>query len=276
MKNEFFITNSYPRSNRKRDAFKLFGLMVFAFAMLAVGLHMRADDISRCYDTKKVSAYSYRGKVTSHPTCPPLASSNCTLEAVTFSAKDMNLNKERSARYHKNKTTACIKVWSWRGDNRLPYGQMIRTTNKVLNGLSMVKDDPNLTALILETIAAETEFGLYVQQIKGPALGVIQMLPSTAKDTLTWLRQNHSDVYKELSVFYNRKLNVEQNLKHNIPWQIAMAAVYYWRRSGDRLYSTITTVQDRATLYRLVYNTPKGKCSAPEYINRARSNLTVL
>lgn len=159
-----------------------------------------------------------------------------------------------------------IVVWSWKGGDSVNKHQLQQTVEVVLDRLPHVLNTPHMVSLLMETAATESRRGYWmVQKNNGPARGIFQMEKATIKDTLSWLKKYHRDVYTAVQVFYEKKQTQEWNYTHNVPWQIAMASSYYWRMVGSDIYSVISTRTDRAKLYKLVWNTTKGKATLAKY-----------
>lgn len=182
-----------------------------------------------------------------------------------------------SRKYNKRYTTykkTKIIVWSWFGEDTVRVDQLRQTVRAVHERLSIVpKNDPNLIALLMETCAAESLRGILVKQVRGPARGLFQMEPFTEKDTLKWLKRYFVTVYKEVMHFYNDKENMEWNRRHNVPFQIAMSTVYYWRMCGDKLVDIIPNTTARAHVWKRFYNTPKGKGTVAGYVQKVKKYL---
>jgi len=111
------------------------------------------------------------------------------------------------------------------------YGEVVRPQ------LDYLADaEPKLGAqaagqLIMATIATESNGGEYLCQVRGPALGIIQMEPATLRDIIEWLdtaknaRIRHR-VFAELSP---TKTDFEKLLVTNLEFAITMCRIFYWR-----------------------------------------------
>ena len=89
----------------------------------------------------------------------------------------------------------------------------------------------------------------------------------------SWLKDNFPRVHDEVMAFYDKKKSPEWNLTHNVPYNVAMSTAYYWRRMGDSLAGNITTLEDRAKVWKTHYNTYLGKGSIAGYIKKAGKYL---
>ena len=183
-----------------------------------------------------------------------------------YTVKLSNKKKDRTTKYTNNSDSYKIVVWSWKGGNSVKKDQLEKTINAVLSRLDHVPLHENLVALLMETAAVESHRGTYMTQLNnGPARGIYQMEYTTIIDTLNWLKKYHKDVYNSVQVFYNKKETEEWNYCYNVPWQTAMAITYYWRLRGSDIIDLCGSRYDRAMLYKLVWNTKKGKTTLTKY-----------
>ena len=173
---------------------------------------------------------------------------------------------------NENPVNPRIVVWSWKGGNSIKKEQLERTIMAVLLRLPKTTSDYSAVQLLMETCAVETHRGVHVTQLKdGPARGIYQMEINTIDDTLTWMKKYHKDQYKAVQVFYNKKESQEWNYRHNVPWQTAMAISYYWRMcGGNDTIKNAVSVDDRASLYKKVWNTHKGATTIATYHERVK------
>lgn len=160
-----------------------------------------------------------------------------------------------------------IKRWS--GHQAMDKVKLKRTIRAVLQRLPHVRSTPRLTALVYETMAVESDLGLNGHVSVGRQYGSIQMLGSTALDILAKTRVNHPDVYSALMSFKTPKLSTRDDLKVNIPFQIAMCATYYWLRTGGNIPS-IGTIKARGELWKRVYNTCEGAGTVSAFVASAK------
>lgn len=167
-----------------------------------------------------------------------------------------------------------IIVWSWEGGATVKKEQLAQTIEAVHERLSIVpKGSADHIALLMETSAVESSRGYIVRQVGGPARGIFQMEPTTERCMRSWLKDNFPRVHDEVMAFYDKKKSPEWNLTHNVPYNVAMSTAYYWRRMGDSLAGNITTLEDRAKVWKTHYNTYLGKGSIAGYIKKAGKYL---
>ena len=176
-------------------------------------------------------------------------------------------------RFDTSKDTKII-VWSWEGGATVKKEQLAQTIEAVQERLSIVpKGSADHVALLMETSAVESSRGYIVRQVGGPARGIFQMEPTTERCMRSWLKDNFPSVHDEVMAFYDRKKSPDWNRTHNVPYNVAMSTAYYWRRMGDSLAENITTLEDRAKVWKTHYNTYLGKGSIAGYIRKAEKYL---
>ena len=167
-----------------------------------------------------------------------------------------------------------IIVWSWEGGATVKKEQLAQTIEAVHERLSIVpKGSADHVALLMETSAVESSRGYIVRQVGGPARGIFQMEPTTERCMRSWLKDNFPSVHDEVMAFYDKKKSPDWNRTHNVPYNVAMSTAYYWRRMGDSLAGNITTLEDRAKVWKTHYNTYLGKGSIAGYIRKAEKYL---
>ncbi|WP_295643181.1 hypothetical protein [uncultured Holdemanella sp.] len=179
-------------------------------------------------------------------------------------------NNIHSARYTGKSVEHRIKVWSWKGGKPIKTSLLSSTIYNVMERMSICPTSKEIHDIVLETAAVESLRGQLVKQKYGPALGIYQMEPETREDLLNWLKYRHKDVYNEVMVFWEKKQTAEWNYIHNIPWQTAMCLIKYWYVSGHNLQDLCRDRSSRAALWRMRYNTLKGKGSVHAYIENAK------
>ena len=165
-----------------------------------------------------------------------------------------------------------IIVWSWDGGSTIRMEQLESTLLAVLIKLPMVTADQAMVELLQETAAIESNRGIHITQIGGgPARGIFQMETRTIQDTLSWMRKNRLDQYKAVKVFWNSKQSEEWNYTKNIPWQIAMAASYYYRMAGNDTIKSALSREEREKIYKKHWNTHKGASTREKYLSMAKT-----
>lgn len=144
--------------------------------------------------------------------------------------------------------------------------------DETLVDIPCLTSTPNLRKLILETMVAETELAQYVP-VGGGAYGNVQMLPSTCKYLIQWMKKNETDSYHAVMDKYDRSLSIKDNLATNLSFQIAMCAMYYYHRTNGNLAVRIATLESRSKLWKNEYNTYLGKGTPKDYVRRVNIHL---
>ena len=120
--------------------------------------------------------------------------------------------------------------------------------------------------MILETACVESNCGQYIKQINGPACGIFQIEPKTAKDikeNFLKYRQEYLDIYNKLFIPF---LSLEDNLMYNLAFQIFMCRMFYMRINKP----IPKTRKERARYWKEFYNTKKGKGTTVDYLDKVR------
>ena len=104
------------------------------------------------------------------------------------------------------------------------------------------------------TAAVESDLGKIVHQYGGPALGVFQMEPMTEED----IHKHYLSRNQYLaSVVSNYMTDERGELEWNLAYQILMARIHYRRFVRD--LPEPDDVEGLAEVWKMYYNTPKGK-----------------
>ncbi len=121
---------------------------------------------------------------------------------------------------------------------------------------------PESLNLVLGTIAQESRFGHYIEQIKGPAKGICQMEPNTYDDI--W---NNYLKYKPELKDKVLKLSVTADSAEEMVWNlklaIAMCRVHYLRVKEAIPFG----INEQAKYYKKYYNTHLGAATTQQYID---------
>lgn len=124
-------------------------------------------------------------------------------------------------------------------------------------------------ALLLETIAQESNFEHIKQLGCGVALSLFQIEPRTAQD----LHDNYLVYRKELKELVESykipKMDISENLLNNLSYSVVIARLIYWRVPEP----IPKDLKGRAKYYKKYYNTVHGKATVEEYINNAKLYL---
>lgn len=177
---------------------------------------------------------------------------------------------DRSKRYGVVKEPHGIKYkyFVWSNGNRMSIKQMRIVTEAVFKRLPHIQTTEESVSLIVETIIAESNGGFYIDEGTGD-LGCLQIRETTAEDLLQWLAASgNKDVVDAINIFFNNEMSLKDNLKHNIPFSIAVAITEYWRKGGANFDNKIDTIQDRGIMWKCTYNTYKGAGTVNKYIKR--------
>ena len=172
-------------------------------------------------------------------------------------------------RRYKTSKKLPLLITKWTGYKQMDGDKLRATIRAVLQRLPQIRSTPRYVSLVYETMAIESNLGSLGHISVGHQYGSIQMLRSTALEILEWSKKNQQDIYRTLVELRTPCLSTRDNLKQNIPFQIAMCATYYWMRTNGSL-PKITTVRARGNLWKRVYNTYKGSGTVAMYITRAR------
>lgn len=108
--------------------------------------------------------------------------------------------------------------------------------------------------------------GKYIHQVKGPACGIYQMEPATARDILENYLSYKPDLATEVRNLYISRLSLEDNLTMNFAWATAMCRIHYLRVKEP----IPSTLEERAAYWKKYYNTSKGKGFTYDYITKAK------
>lgn len=196
----------------------------------------------------------------------PMTEIDYSDEALKFYRNNLPTRKYSYIGVTKPKTK--IKISVWKGGSVVNTKKFKQTIEHVLHTLPHIKVDKRIVVLLMETAAIESNCGYYMtQRGGGEARGIFQMNISTYDDTLDWLKKYKTKAYVAVTKFYRKKNSKEWNYRYNIPFQIAMAASYYWRYIGSDLNDHLGTVVERAMMYKLVWNTKHGATTPAKYLN---------
>jgi len=128
--------------------------------------------------------------------------------------------------------------------------------------------------LLIMTIAHESKGGYYLEQVRGPAVGVVQIEPDTAEDIwINYLNRKPAIADKILQFIPNTKFESEQypayenkflwQLRVNLAYQVALARVHYWR--VPEALPDERDIKGLAQYYKKYYNTYQGSAD-PERV----------
>lgn len=122
--------------------------------------------------------------------------------------------------------------------------------------------------LLLGTAAQESKLTYLRQLGNGPARGLFQMEPATERDHWRWL-----DTQPHLCLAITERSGVQEasamHLECNLPYQILMARVHYYRRDPAALPEA-HDLAEQARRWKRYYNTPLGRGTEQQYIESYR------
>ena len=134
----------------------------------------------------------------------------------------------------------------------------------VLKKLKLFSEEA--VALIVGTAMTESLGGEYIHQVGGPACGIYQMEPRTAKDILENYLPYKPELQLSVRRLYIPELTLEENLISNLPWATAMCRIHYLR-----VKEVIPkTIEGRAKYWKKYYNTSLGKGRLESYLSKAK------
>ena len=172
---------------------------------------------------------------------------------------------DRSVRFSKDCWDKTISMWYVSGNEPVDVTKLHATICAIIARVDFVPNDYNIAQLVLETIQVES-YRTHVKQLGGgPALGLIQIEPETYDDLMVFVKR-YKAVYSQVMSFYDKKSTLEDNLKHNVPFQVALVLANYWRKSGNLLSSFVGSAESRWTLYKLQYNSTLGATDRERYM----------
>lgn len=120
--------------------------------------------------------------------------------------------------------------------------------------------NPNMPELLVFTCAVESAGGTYVRQIKGPALGIYQIEPTTFSDLFANYILRKPDVLNlfTLNLGLHRMPSPEQVIT-DLRLATALAACLYMYRKARLPEKSILDADGLWDIYKPLYNTVKGK-----------------
>lgn len=136
--------------------------------------------------------------------------------------------------------------------------EAIRLVLKELDPLIPYSEDA--VELLMLTAAKESNLGTYIKQIRGPALGVFQMEPATAKDHLEGFLAKRPELKERILGLMAKDMKTDLHL--NLMFQIAMARLHYFRKPHG--LPSASDVGSMAEYWKQHYNTYLGAGKASE------------
>lgn len=120
--------------------------------------------------------------------------------------------------------------------------------------------------ILMLTAAQETHLGTYLFQVRGPAKGVFQIEPRTEKDIYKNFLKYKPKLKHRVKKF--RTKNKKFDLELNLPYQIIMARLFYYRFSEP--FPDESDIKGLAEYYKHYYNTKYGSATVAEAVENYR------
>ena len=184
----------------------------------------------------------------------------------------------RSTRYGVTSRTITFDdaYLKWTGSKSLSRNELTKLVKKVLLTMPHIRSTPEVVSLLVETAIAESDGGRIIDTNSGD-YGMMQIRINTANDLHAWLESEHPDINEAVCALRNKE-SIRDNLKHNLPYAIAVAATEYWRKAGSEFDKHIGNVAARGVMWKSVYNTRIGRGTVNDYINRSSTyeRLTII
>lgn len=134
-----------------------------------------------------------------------------------------------------------------------------------LRDLVMYSEDAE--ELMVFTCAVESLGGTYLQQVKGPALGIFQMEPATYNDLWQNYIKNKSALFMiMLSNFEAHNMPSEERLIWDLRYAAAMTRIYYFR--VQQALPSCKDVNAIWEYYKTYYNTAAGAAQKDDSIRK--------
>ncbi|MBQ7456797.1 MAG: hypothetical protein IJS54_04260 [Desulfovibrio sp.] len=153
----------------------------------------------------------------------------------------------------------------WKGRAQLPLAQMHQLCLDLAAYLGFPRE--NGAHFLLEIAAAESDFGYYVRQVRGPAQSVWQIEPETARDMHARLPKRNPGMYQKILALRDPLLSEEENVVTNLTYGGALCLGILYLK-GIR-FETLTSLSARANAWKRYYNTYLGKGTFEGYCQKA-------
>lgn len=134
-----------------------------------------------------------------------------------------------------------------------------------LNDLMMYSKEAE--ELLVFTCATESLGGTYLQQVKGPAIGIYQMEPATYNDLWhNYIKSNGKLMMLLFSNFMVNSIPDEARMIYDLRFATMMARIFYKRISQPLPFSG--DIDGIWQYYKKYYNTPLGSANKEEAIKK--------
>lgn len=145
----------------------------------------------------------------------------------------------------------------------MQYNQLKEAIVKILQKLQLPINE-DVVNLISEIACVESNCGDYIKQINGPACGIFQIEPNTAKDIINNYLAYRTQYKNKVMSTYINSMTIEENLMYNLAFSVALCRVFFLRITE----SVPNTVEGRAEYWKKYYNTVYGKGTVEDYIKK--------
>ena len=131
-----------------------------------------------------------------------------------------------------------------------------RIIKPALDGLQMYSIEAE--EILVFTCACESLGGTYLKQIKGPALGIYQMEPTTYTDIWQNYIKNQGGLVNLLTLNFScHNMPLPERMIYDLKFATVMARLHYRRRKEP--LPKATDIDAIWEYYKKYYNTPLGK-----------------
>ncbi len=154
---------------------------------------------------------------------------------------------------------------NWEGGREIEEKVFKNMIRRVLAKADDIPVHENVVNLLYETARVESKAGLYIEQIKGSALGVYQIEEPTYHDLMSWLKYK-PERYELVMKFYNKKLSLRDNLRKNLLFQTIICAFHYYRYYKNNIVVLARNKYSRAKMWKDKFNTNVGKGTKQKYM----------
>lgn len=169
-------------------------------------------------------------------------------------------------------SSTTFPIQEWKGKYPMDKNALSETIEMVYNRLPLLEYSDERGALLLETVATESDIGVALEY-KGN-YGVTQFRISSAKYLLNWLRKKHPEMHVSIMDMYDPTKTMRENLKFNVPFNLAMCATYYWHRNPSLDNKSLSTITKRSRVWKKYYNTSAGSGTPQQYVKRSIARLS--
>lgn len=165
--------------------------------------------------------------------------------------------------------------WIHNGNKKLDISKLKYEIYQISKTLPNIQYSKNLSNLIVETIAVETNLG-QSNYLKNDHItrnyGLGQFVLSTAKHILKVQKRSDPKTYHAMMKYYDHSMSLKDNVRKNVKFTIALQLEYY-KMCDKNINKNISTVYARAKVWKKHYNTVHGSGTVQSYIATVRRHL---